>query len=126
MIRHLKTGRSLVEHLEFMRDMRSRTIGLTKYETAPANYAAVFEMPFFGILPGITTRGMKFPIDVLWCDKNQIVLDLRSRVKVGRAVIFPSLKYWFGSVKYVIEAPSSQDSFAEVKLSDELQWEKSK
>lgn len=106
-----------------MRDMHSRTIGLTKYQSAPQNYAAIFEMPFWGILPGITTRGMRFPIDIAWCDKNQRVLDLQRRVEAGRTLIFPSIQFWFGSARFLIEAPSAQDSFRDVRVSDQLEWE---
>lgn len=118
MLVHKSTQRVLAQQIEFMMDPRSRSIGLLKYSAAPKNYAAIFQLPFLGIFPLVHTMGMKFAIDLIFCDQDHRVSHQYLNVSRGRW-IFP-WTHALGGLRYLLEAPAG--SFESVKEGDELEW----
>lgn len=115
MLKRERDGAIVAQRIEWMRDSASRTTGLLKYNEAPKDLAAVFELPLFGILPVIHTFGMKFSIDIIFCDQHGVVRALNERVSPGRLIV--PWKYLFGGIRRVIEISESQ---VELQCGDRL------
>src|SRR5690606_4420303 len=95
-----------------------RATGLLKFEERPEDYAGIFKLPLNGFFPLVHTFGMKFSIDILFCNKERKVLYHYKNVPKNR-FIFP-LKYIFGGCPYLIEF--SKTSLKNIQLGDVLDW----
>lgn len=87
-----KTKNKLVaEHVEIARTFREKSDGLLKYKTPHAMY---FETRW-----GIHTYGMKFPIDVIVLDGDNMVKKIKKDMKPGRFF------FWNPLYKKILELP---------------------
>ena len=101
-----------------MLNARDRARGLLKYEKAPASYAGIFKLPFFGFLPIIHTFGMKFSIDIIFCDRSKKVQQIFHRVEKGRLIVpWANL---LGGFSYLIETAAGASE--NVKVGTQLEW----
>lgn len=101
-----------------MLDARDRTRGLLKYAFAPDSYAAIFKLPFLGVLPIVHTFGMKFPIDIVYCDSRKQVLKIVRGVHPHRLIVPWSLL--LGGARYLIEF--SNVDLEGIKVGERLEW----
>lgn len=118
MLKHAPSETTLARQVEFMNTAAKRAKGLLKYEAPPQDYVAVFKLPLFGFFPLIHTIGMKFSIDIVFCDSHKRVLDLNRDVRPGRFVM--PWRYSFGGVRYLLEFSSGQAR--DLRLGDRLEW----
>lgn len=81
----------VAEGVEIARTFREKSDGLLKYETPHAMY---FETRW-----GIHTHGMKFPIDVIVLDGDNMVKKIKKDMKPGRFF------FWNPKYKKVLELP---------------------
>ena len=101
MITHKPSGRTLASQIEFMDTPAKRTKGLLKFKEAPESYAAIFNLPWNGFLPLIHTLGMKFPIDMVFCNRKKEVLHCYKNIRAGRFVL--PVHNLFGGCAYLVE-----------------------
>lgn len=109
----------LADKVEFFNTPKERARGLLKYSEAPQKFAAVFDLPFFGFFPLVHTLGMKFSIDILFCDREKVVSHIYRSVSPSRFVM--PLSNAFGGCKYLVEFSSADTS--KVRVGDRLSWE---
>ena len=86
MIKHQSSGRILAQHTEHMKSPSKRSVGLLKYAEAQKSFAGVFRLPLNGFFPMVHTFGMKFSIDILFCDKAKNILHSYPAVVPNRIV----------------------------------------
>lgn len=115
------SGKILASTLEWMDSPSSRARGLLKYSKAPEKFAAIFLLPLGGFFPLIHTIGMKFSIDIAFCDAEKKILSLVRNVSPLRLAC--AWKYFFGGCRYVVEF--SKCDLAELREGDRLKWERS-
>lgn len=118
MILNSTSGDVLAQNEEWMVTASERSRGLLKYAEPPYNYGAVFKLAFGGFFPLIHTFGMKFPIDMVFCDENHRVVCIFRSVQPGQLRI--PLRYFFGGCRYLVEF--SRASTAGIKIGDILRW----
>jgi uncharacterized membrane protein (UPF0127 family) len=121
MITLKRSGEILATTVERMDSPAKRARGLMKYENAPKNFAAIFFLPLGGFFPLIHTFGMKFPIDIIFCDKNKKVISKFLNVNAGK--IACPWKFFFGGCRYVVEF--SEARISQLQIGDELLWDES-
>lgn len=116
----LKThkGQAIAAHVEIMKSAGERTRGMLKFLQAPKSYAAVFELPLNGLFPAIHTFGMKFSIDVIYCDDKKRIRWVRRSVPPNRFIL--PMKFIFGGVRYLIETSNAETGSIEV--GEGLEW----
>ena len=122
MIVDSSSHRVLAKQIEWMKSPRARAIGLLKFEQAPENFAAIFKLPLFGFFPLVHTVGMKFTIDILFCDSKKKVLHRYEKVKPGR-FIFPML-HAIGGCSYLLEF--SNCDLSNIRQGVQLDWPEEK
>lgn len=108
----------LARHIEWMSDAHSRSQGLLKYSSAPDSYAAVFHLALRGFFPAIHTFGMKFSIDVVYCDQERHVVAIYRNIGPGRFVC--PWKFVLGGCRYLVEF--SNGDLNQLSLGDRLEW----
>lgn len=113
-----KSGSVIAQNLELMDTPLKRARGLLKFAEKPASYAAVFELPFFGFFPLIHTVGMRFAIDILFCDRDQKLKHRYLNVKPGRMIM--PITNALGGCPFMIEL-SGCDS-GSLELGEKLSW----
>lgn len=118
MIKHLPSQKTLAEKVEWMKTPSERARGLLKYTSAPQKFAAIFRLPFGGFIPLVHTIGMKFSIDILFCNREGAVEYCALKVPPGRFVL--PLKFIFGGCSYLVEF--SGCDLSAVKVGDRLVW----
>ncbi len=118
MIRHKKSQAVLAHQVEIFDRPEQRALGLLKFAQAPTDYAAVFNLPFFGVLPLVHTFGMKFPIDIVFCDSSKRVSFISRAVPKGKLVM--PWKFLLGGCRYLVEF--SQAPTDQLAVGDELEW----
>lgn len=109
----------LAETVEWMRSPYERCRGLLKFPQCPIRYAAIFPLPGNGIFPLIHTFGMKFPIDLVFCNAHKNILFVAQAVMPFRLVI--PWEYLWGGCSYLIEFAGCQ--LPAMKVGDQLLWE---
>ena len=114
-----RTGRVVAEKVQWMMTAKDRSKGLLIYKDAPKNLCAIFPLPLGGFFPMIHCIGMKFRIDVLFCNHKKEVLYKKEAVKPGSFVL--PWKYLLGGASYLLEF--SECSVSDIQLKDELIWE---
>lgn len=120
-LKNIQTGHTLATTVEIMDTPAKRAIGLLKYSEAPRHYAAVFPLPLNGFFPLVHTLGMKFPIDICFCDIDRKIIFKRSQVGAGRFVL-PWLNF-FGGARYLIEFANCD--LKETHAGEILEWSES-
>jgi uncharacterized membrane protein (UPF0127 family) len=110
--------RLLAERLEFFRSAAERARGLLKYSQAPRQSAAVFDLALGGFLPVVHTFGMKFSIDIVFCNSEKVVRAIYRAVKPGR-LIAPG-RYLLGGCSYLVEF--SLCDLGDLRVGDRLEW----
>lgn len=118
MISAAATGKKVAESFERFTTSRERSIGLLKYSSTPTSYGAIFELPFGGVFPLIHTFGMKFPIDIFFCDSEKRILWLKRNVG-AQSLVMP-WKYFLGGCRYLVEF--SKADTADLSLDQKLEW----
>lgn len=113
-----RTGQTIASNTEWMRSPAENARGLLKFDRAPSSYAAIFVLSFFGVLPIVHTFGMRFPIDVVFCDSKQRIVFLERDVSPGRFVI--PWKFLLGGCRYLVEFSAAETS--QLLVGDELDW----
>lgn len=119
MIQHLPSNKILAHSIEWMKTPVERSRGLLKYASAPQNFAAIFKLPFGGLLPLVHTIGMKFSIDIIFCDLEGRVKYKKLGVPAGRFVL--PIQNIFGGCAYLVEF--SGCDLSSVNVGDVLKWE---
>jgi uncharacterized membrane protein (UPF0127 family) len=118
MLKSLTQDCVVAEKVEMMDSAAKRARGLLKYEEAPSSFAAIFKLPLFGFFPLVHCFGMKFPIDILFCNKEGLIKKVYRNIKPG-GFVFP-LRYAFGGCPIMIELSGcSPSSFNE---GEKLHW----
>jgi len=117
-VRLRRTGQTIASNTEWMRSPAENARGLLKFDRAPSSYAAIFVLSFFGVLPIVHTFGMRFPIDVVFCDSKQRIVFLERDVSPGRFVI--PWKFLLGGCRYLVEFSAAETS--QLLVGDGLDW----
>ncbi len=105
----------LMRNVRFAKNTLERTKGLMFEEKKKFNYALVFEFPIESkIGTSLHMLFVFFPIDVLFLDKNQKVVD-----KITLQPFIPNYTPK-KAAKYVIELPKGKTSG--VKLGQKINW----
>lgn len=116
----LKAGeRILIKKIRFARTILQRTKGLMFEEKKNFDYALIFEFPVEDkLLTSIHMIFVFFPIELLFLDKNQIVVD--------KVTLTPfTLNYTpKKKAKFVVELPVGTTK--RVELGEKITWEKKK
>ncbi|MBN8553822.1 MAG: DUF192 domain-containing protein [Deltaproteobacteria bacterium] len=118
MITEPSSRRIIARQIEWMKTSKSRAIGMLKFDQPPQNFGAIFKLPLFGFFPLVHTIGMKFPIDILFCDSQKKVLHRYEKVKPGR-FIFPML-HAVGGCSYLLEF--SNCDISNIRKGVQLEW----
>ncbi len=114
-----RTNEVLAAKVERFVTAKERSRGLLKYDSAPQNFVAVFDLALWGFLPIIHTIGMRFPIDIVFCDRQQRVKKIFKDVKPGRLVVPWTLL--LGGAPFLLEF--SQCDLENLSVGDQLSWE---
>jgi len=108
----------IANQVEFMSSARQRSKGLLKYAEAPKDFAAIFKLPVNGFFPVVHTIGMKFPIDILFCNSKKRVCFVYPNVQMNRFVV--PFRFLLGGLPYLIELSVPRRL---PKVGTELSWE---
>lgn len=85
-----------------LRSDEERQRGLSNTKSLPPDRAMLFVFPY-DTRPGIWMKDMKYPIDILWVNKNYQVVYL---VKNAQPDSYPQVFQPNSNARYVIEVPS--------------------
>lgn len=118
MLNNKTKSQLLAKKVQEMKTAKQRNRGMLIFNQAPANFCAVFKLPLGGFFPLVHCVGMKFPIDILFCDRNHQVIFKKLNVLPG-SVVMP-WKYALGGACYLLEF--SDCDLSSVELEDELSW----
>lgn len=117
MLRNETSGQVYASRIELFQTSRERTKGLLKFKEAPHDYAGIFELPLNGFFPLVHSFQMKFPIHILFCNREGEVKEIYSDVGPG-ALVVPWRCLW-GGCPILIELSQPQ---AIPLLGDKLSW----
>jgi uncharacterized protein len=102
-------------HISIMRTREELMRGLSGTNSLPANQAMVF------VFPGddkwaIWMKDMKYPIDIVWLDKNKLVVYL---IKNAQPSSYPKTQFKPDrDTRYVIEFPSGTIDMTGIRVGD--------
>ena len=113
-----KSGNVYAEQVEVLDTPLKRSRGLLKYKEAPQQYAAVFYLPLFGFFPVVHTFGMKFSIDIAFCDTNKKIKHFYPNV--APSSIRAPLKNIWGGCPYMIDFVNCNTQ--NLRLGEDLEW----
>jgi uncharacterized membrane protein (UPF0127 family) len=111
------SGQNYASRIEVFQTSKDRTTGLLKFKEPPHDYAAIFELPLNGFLPMVHTFGMKFPIHILFCDRNGEVKEIYTNIQPGVFVL--PWRAVLGGRPYLLELSHPT---AIPPLGDKLNW----
>lgn len=97
-----------------LRSDEERQRGLSNTKSLPADQAMLFVFPY-DTRPGIWMKDMKYPIDILWVNKNYQVVYL---VKNAQPDSYPQVFQPTSLARYVIEVPSGTIEKTGIKNGD--------
>jgi uncharacterized protein len=100
-------GRVVGERVEFARSMGARALGLIGRRDLERSSCLVLEPA-----RQIHTFGMRFPIDVAFCDREGVVVHLVRDLRPWR------MTKWVSSARVAVEAPAG--GLSGVRLGDRL------
>lgn len=118
MLTHPASGRMIAENVHFLSSPLERSKGMLIYKTAPSSMAAVFRLALGGFFPLVHTFGMKFPIDIVFCDAGKKVRHIYLSVKPGRLVM--PIENILGGCPYLLEF--SECNLHGIQVGDQLEW----
>lgn len=119
MIKNRTTGKILANNKIVCNTIISKTVGLMfKKELIDCGYVFEFSRDVIG---SIHMFFVFFPIDIIWLDKNLIVVELKENVKPFTPSLVPKKR-----CRYFIEIPSGTIKKSETKLGDRIVLEKLK
>lgn len=118
MLKIHSSGLELAQQVAHYKTSSERRIGMLRYSEAPSSFVAIFHLPFGGFFPAVHTFGMKFPIDIVFCNSNKEVLHLYSNVKADRFIL--PWKNFFGGCRFLLEF--SNCNIQMLKRGDRLVW----
>lgn len=111
-------GQIISRTVEHCRSAVERMRGLLKYNVAPESHAAIFYLPYGGLFPLIHTFGMRFEIDIAYCDESKKILLLFRGIKPAKLIV--PWKVLFGGARYFVEFSKSETQH--LRVGDTLDW----
>jgi uncharacterized membrane protein (UPF0127 family) len=93
-----------------------RVIGLSDRDFLPSNTGMLFKFDTSDIY-GIWMKDMHFPIDIIWLDKNKVVVNLKHNVDPST---YPFVFYPPKASLYVLEVRAGFINDKGLKLGDEI------
>jgi len=118
MLKNKRTNEVLALNIERFLTAKERARGLLKYDSALESFVAVFDLALWGFLPIIHTMGMRFPIDIVFCDRQGRVRQIFKGVQPGRMVVPWALL--LGGAPYLLEFSGCK--LDNLSVGDELLW----
>lgn len=118
MIQHLQSGKNLSTQVEHYRSASERSRGLLKFEKQPESFSAIFYLPMRGFFPAVHTFGMKFSIDLVFCNNQKKIISIFRDVAPGRFIV--PWRHFFGGSIYLIEFAGCD--IGSLSLGDQLEW----
>lgn len=119
MLKNKRTNEVLALKTERFVTAQERSRGLLKYDSQLENFVAVFDLALWGFLPIIHTIGMRFPIDIVFCDRRGMVKEIFRNVKPGRLVV--PWRLLLGGAPHLLEFSGCK--IENLSVGDELLWE---
>ncbi len=114
---YIRTPKMLIR-AEVSDDQTERTLGLSGRDNLSGGRAMLFVFDEPGT-HGIWMKGMKFPIDIVWLDKNKRVVTIVPNVQ---AASYPKVFEPSEPSLYVIEFASGRSSELGIKTNQILHW----
>ncbi|ASI14112.1 DUF192 family protein [Candidatus Mancarchaeum acidiphilum] len=99
-----------------------RMIGLMYRDSLKENSCMLFIFDSAGKL-GIWMYNMKFPIDVLWIDKNMAIIDIKENLQPCRSIFNCDIAYPKANSKYIIELNAGYVKSHDIKLGTKINLE---
>ncbi|MEI7513148.1 MAG: DUF192 domain-containing protein [bacterium] len=93
-----------------------RTQGLSGKAFLPSNTSMLFKFDTPGIY-GIWMKDMRFPIDIIWLDKNKKIVNLKRNVDPST---YPLVYYPPKESLYILEVRAGLIGDKDLKLGDEI------
>lgn len=118
MVVNTRNNQVLAQEEQWYVTATDRSRGLLRYEKAPENFVAIFKLPLFGFFPLVHCFGMKFSIDIVFCDSNKRVVYLKKEVAPNRIVM--PWRFIHGGCRYLLEF--SQANTKDLFIGDQLSW----
>lgn len=118
MVVNNRNNQVIAENEQWYTTPSERSKGLLRYSDAPNNFVAIFKLPLFGFFPMVHCFGMKFPIDIAFCDSKQRVLFFRADV-LPNQITMP-WQFFLGGCRYLLEF--SKANTKSIEIGDELSW----
>jgi len=108
-------GEKLFE-VEVMDDDVERSRGLSLHSPLEDNQGMLFIFPEDDLY-GFWMKDMLFPIDIIWIDKNLVIVHIETNVlpETYPKVFSPSVP-----ARYVLELSSGQSDFLKLKIGDSI------
>jgi len=93
-----------------------RNKGLSETSSLASNYGMLFVFPEDDLY-GFWMKDMFFPIDIIWIDKNLVIVHIETNVlpETYPKVFFPSVP-----ARYVLELSAGQSDFLKLKIGDSI------
>ena len=96
-----------------------RMIGLSKYESLPENQGMLFIFPVEEI-PGFWMKDMKFPIDIIWINKNLEIIGFDKNLQPCEENKNCEVYYPTKKIKYVLEINSGLSEMNNFEIGDRV------
>lgn len=114
MIKNSTNGKDIIPKARVARSLWSRCRGLMFTRQKDEGLIMVFPRE---IIASLHMLFVFYPIDILWLDEKQIVVDLRKKVPPFLPLIIPRKK-----AKYVIELPVGRIHESHTKINDRISF----
>jgi len=92
--------------------------GLGSRDALPADTAMLFVFPRVA-RHGIWMKDMRFPIDIIWLDEDEKVVDVRERIAPET---YPEVFYPSGESRYVVELASGSARELGIQIGTEMAY----
>lgn len=111
-------GMTLAKQIVWMDSPTKRSKGMLIYQEAPESLVAVFNLALNGFFPLIHCIGMRFPIDIVFCDQKKIVKHKYENITPNSLVL--PWRSFFGGCPYLLEF--SKCDLSQTNPGDQLSW----
>lgn len=111
-----KDGTIVARNIEFASTLFRQVLGLMFRKSIPGDYAMIFDVIWEQYVD-IHMLFVRFPIDLVYLDRNKHIVDIR-----------PGLKPWVGfgiprsPARYIIELPAGTVERTALKVGETLTW----
>jgi uncharacterized protein len=109
-------GSIVAAEVEYADTMFKQIVGLMFRKSVPESYAMVFSMKRDN-REGIHMLFVRFPIDVVFLDKDKRILDIRRNLKPWTGLAFSKKAF-----RYAMEMPAGAVARASLKEGEKLDW----